>query len=472
MFEEHLQHRIFALIQQYAVQHNQPGYVVGGFVRDLFLGKASDDIDIVIEGDGIALAKNISSQLAGRPTVSVFKNFGTAHFRFEGKEWEFVGARKESYNHSSRNPSVEPASIQEDQQRRDFTINAMAISLGSDFGTLVDPFGGVADLNQGLIRTPDNPMITFSDDPLRMLRAVRFAARFGFTLHHSVIEAIKTLTGRLEIVAPERIAGELNKMLESVAPDKALFLLDHCGLLQHILPELHALKGVETIRGYGHKDNFTHTLQVTANVAAKEAHLWLRWAALLHDIGKAPTKKFDRERGWTFHGHDAVGARMVRKLFKRLHLPQNEKMEYVSKLVGLHLRPIGLVADGVSDSALRRLLFDAGDDIDDVLTLAEADITSGNQQKVKQYLHNFERLRISLAETEEKDRLRNFQPPIDGQEIMEFFALQPSREVGIIKNAIKDAILDGIIHNERSEAIDFMLKTAASIGLKPVKPIH
>ena len=467
MFKEYLLHKVFGIIHQRAVEKALRCYVVGGYVRDILLGRPSWDVDVVVEGDGIELAEYVASQLKPHPKVSVFKNFGTAHFSYDNTEWEFVGARSESYRRGSRNPEVLPATIEEDMLRRDFTINAMAISLGADFGELMDPFDGQGDLKKCLIRTPRDPQITFSDDPLRMLRAVRFASRFGFEIADDAFKSIKENGNRIGIVAPERIAEELNKMLMHKKPSAGFFLLDQCGLLPLILPELSALKGVENMHGVMHKENFTHTLMVIDNVAEVSESLWLRWAALLHDIGKAPTKKFDKVRGWTFHGHDAVGQRMVLKLFKRLHLPQNEKMHYVAKIVGLHLRPISLVEEGVTDSALRRLIFEAGDDLDDLLIHAEADITSANKQKVKLYLSNFTDLRTKLAETEEKDRIRNFQPPVSGEEIMEVFGIAPSREVGVIKNAIKDAILDGVIHNDREEAWQLMLEQGEKLGLKP-----
>jgi len=468
MFKDFLLHKVFGIIHQRAVEKALRCYVVGGYVRDILLERPSWDVDIVVEGDGIELAEYVASQLRPHPKVSVFKNFGTAHFVYDDTEWEFVGARSESYQRGSRNPEVVPATIEEDMLRRDFTINSMAVSLGADFGELLDLFNGQSDLNKGIIRTPRDPQITFSDDPLRMLRAVRFASRFNFELTPNVFQSIKNNIQRIGIVAPERISEELNKIIMHKKPSAGFFMLDRCGLLASIMPELIALKGVENMHGVMHKENFTHTLMVVDNVAEVSDSLWLRWAALLHDIGKAPTKKFDKVRGWTFHGHDAVGQRMVLKIFKRLHLPQNEKMHYVAKIVGLHLRPISLVEEGVTDSALRRLIFEAGDDLEDLLIHAEADITSANKQKVKQYLNNFTDLRTKLAETEEKDRVRNFQPPVSGEEIMEVFGIAPSREVGIIKNAIKDAILDGVIHNDRDEAWSLMLELGKNLGLKPV----
>ncbi|NLL28763.1 MAG: HD domain-containing protein [Bacteroidales bacterium] len=469
MILDYLQHKIFNIIHKRALEKNIKCFVVGGYVRDIFLKINSNDIDIVVEGNGIEMAEYVAQQLNPVPKVSVFKNFGTAHFVFEGIEWEFVGARSESYNPESRNPLVKPANIFEDQKRRDFTINTLAISLGDDFGTLHDPFNGIKDLENKIIRTPTDPFITFSDDPLRMLRAVRFASRFDFEITEEAQNSIKENLFRIKIIAPDRIAQELNKILMQNQPSKGIKLLDEFGLLQLILPELTDLKGVENMHGVMHKENFTHSLQVLDNIALKTDSLWLRWAALLHDIGKSPTKKYDPAKGWTFHGHDSVGQRMVYKIFKRLHLPQNEKMNYVAKIVGLHLRPISLVEEGVSDSALRRLIFEAGNDLEDLLLLASADITSANKKKVKQYLKNFEDLKIKLAETEEKDRIRNFQPPVSGEEIMEYFGIGPSREVGIIKNYIKDAIIEGIIHNDRDEAFNLMIKKGIELGLKAKK---
>jgi len=466
MFEQDLKHKVFDLIRQWSAQNHVRAFVIGGYVRDLIMGNPSKDVDIVVEGSGIELADWLAGKLKIKSGFQVFKNFGTAHFRYDGIDWEFVGARKESYKRNSRNPDVAPGTIEDDQKRRDFTINALALSLGDDFGALVDPFGGIADLNKGIIRTPLDPHITFDDDPLRMLRAVRFASRFGFKIVDPALEAIKKLAPRLDIVAPERISEEVSKMLLTEKPSVAFIQMEELGLLDRFLPQVSALRGVETKGKYVHKDNFHHSLGVVDNLSANSNNLWLRWSALLHDIGKAPTKRFQKGHGWTFHGHDAVGAKMVKRIFRDLRLPQNEKMTYVMKMVALHLRPIALVDDEVTDSAVRRLLFDAGDDIDDLMLLAEADITSGNQAKVKRYLNNFAHVRQKLIEIEEKDRVRNWQPPISGELIMETFAIEPSREVGIIKNAIKEAILDGEIQNEYNEAFEFMLKKGGELGLQ------
>jgi poly(A) polymerase len=469
MFEKHLKHKVFGLIRKWSAEQNIRAFVIGGYVRDLIMGNASKDIDIVVEGDGIELADWLAAELKIKNGFQVFKNFGTAHFVYDGIDWEFVGARKESYSRNSRNPAVEPGSIEEDQKRRDFTINALALSLGADFATLHDPFNGVGDLEKGIIKTPLDPVITFDDDPLRMLRAIRFASRFNFEIESSAYSAIKKLASRIDIVAPERVSDELSKMLMSDQPSQAFILLDECELLQRFLPQLTALKGVENKGKFAHKDNFRHSLGVVDNIAGKSDNLWLRWAALLHDIGKAPTKRFLKGHGWTFHGHDAVGAKMVKKVFRDLRLPQNEKMNFVIKMVALHLRPIALVEDIVSDSAVRRLLFEAGDDIDDLMMLADADITSGNKTKVERYLKNFVNVRQKLVEIEEKDRVRNWQPPISGEVIMETFGIKPSYEVGVIKNAIKEAILDGVIQNSYDEAFAFMLSKGIELGLTQKK---
>lgn len=466
MFEKNLNHKVFKLINKWAVAHNVRTFVVGGYVRDLFLNIKSKDVDIVVEGDGISLADYLLKELSVKKGYQVFKNYGTAHFTYDGIEWEFVGARKESYNHNSRNPRVQAGSIEDDQKRRDFTINTLFISLGNDYAQLTDPFNGLEDLKNGLIKTPLNPIETFNDDPLRMLRAIRFANRFNFKIDDSAFDAISSLSERIDIVAPERISEELNKMLMSEYPSNAFVLMDKCSLLSRFLPQLTALKGVENVGKFAHKDNFYHSLGVLENLAPKTNDLWLRWAALLHDIGKTPTKKFVKGHGWTFHGHDAVGAKMIKKIFQSLKLPQNDKMNYVIKMLALHLRPIALVQDVISDSAIRRLLFEAGDDIDDLMLLAEADITSGNKLKVKQFLKNFANLRIKLVEIEEKDKIRNWQSPISGTLIMEVFDLKPSRDVGNIKKAIKEAILDGEIKNTYEDAYKFMLKCGKKLGLK------
>ena len=448
-------------------------YAVGGVVRDFFLQRPCTDIDIVCVGSGIELAKATAASIDPKIKVAVYKNFGTAAFCYhhKGMLWqiEFVGARKESYRQESRKPIVEDGSLEDDQNRRDFTVNAMAVSLNKDtFGELVDPFGGIRDLNQGVLRTPLDPDITFSDDPLRMMRAIRFASQLNFRIDGTTFEAIGRNVERIAIVSKERIATELNKIVLSPKPSVGFKLLDVTGLLKLIFPELSALKGVETIDGRSHKDNFYHTLSVLDNVAQKSDDLWLRWAALLHDIGKPATKRFDPKIGWTFHGHEAKGSHMVRRIFKNLHLPLNGKERYVEKLVLLHLRPIILAEDIVTDSAVRRLLFEAGDDIDDLMTLCEADITSKNEVKVKRFMDNFALVRCKLVELEEKDRIRNFQPPVKGDEIMYIFGLQPCHEIGVIKDSIKDAILDGKIANSREEALAMMYKIAESLGLKPV----
>ena len=462
---------IFEYIRDIAGKLNQPTYVIGGYVRDLVMKNPSKDIDVVTVGDGLELASQVAKQLGRNAKVSYFKNFGTAQIRYktgDGRFWEieFVGARKESYARDSRKPIVENGTLEDDQHRRDFTINTLALSLNAnDFGALIDPFGGVNDIKNGIIQTPLDPKITFSDDPLRMLRAIRFAGRFNFTIDQKTWRGIIENVERIKIVSKERIVEELNKMLLSEKPSASLTLLRNSGLLRLILPELYALQGVENVEGKQHKDNFSHSLEVVDNVAQRSDDLWLRWAALLHDIGKAPTKRFDAEIGWTFHGHEVVGARMVNQIFTRLRLPQNEKNKYVHKLVLLHLRPIALVEEVVTDSAIRRLLFDAGDDIDDLMLLAEADVTSKNRRKVEQYLQNFILVRKKLQEVEEKDRLRNWQPPITGEIIMETFGLPQGREVGQIKNAIREAILDCVINNDYDEAYRFMLKTAEELGI-------
>ncbi|MDR0363467.1 MAG: CCA tRNA nucleotidyltransferase [Bacteroidales bacterium] len=473
--KEHLTHSIFGYIQQAADSLGQPTFVVGGFVRDLIMRNPTKDIDVVTVGDGLKLASLVANKLGRHVKVHYFKNFGTAQIKYKTKqegecEVEFVGARKESYQRNSRKPIVENGTLEDDQNRRDFTINALAIGLNNNnFGTLIDPFDGLEDIKNGIIRTPLDPHITFSDDPLRMLRAIRFAGRFNFTIEPATWNGIVDTIDRINIISKERIAEELNKMLLSDKPSDSFILLHKSGLLKIILPELENLRGVENVDGKQHKDNFYHTLEVLDNVAKKNSDLWLRWAALLHDIGKAPTKKYDPQTGWTFHGHEVVGARMANKIFARLRLPQNEKNKYVYKLVLLHLRPIALVEEIVTDSAIRRLLFDAGDDIDNLMTLAEADITSKNRKKVAQYLQNFALVRQKLQEVEEKDRIRNWQPPITGEIIMETFGLQPGREVGMIKNAIREAILDCEIDNTYEDAYDFMLYAAKRIGLTPTK---
>lgn len=466
--KEHLKHPIFSIISEIVSKEKLESYVIGGFVRDIFLKRDSKDIDIVVIGSGIELAQKVAAK-AGNPKVSVFKNFGTAMLKFKDLEIEFVGARKESYNRNSRKPIVENGSLEDDQKRRDFTINALALSLHKDnFGELLDPFGGIDDLNNRIIKTPMDPMITFSDDPLRMMRAIRFATQLNFTISDVTFEAIKENKERIHIISKERIIEELNKIVMSKKPSIGFKLLDKCGLLPIIFPEFHKLKGRETRNGISHKDNFYHTLEVLDQLVPYSDNLWLRWSALLHDIAKPNTKKFVKGIGWTFHAHNFVGEKMVPRIFKSMKLPLNEKMKFVQKMVLLHMRPIVLAQEEVTDSAVRRLLFDAGDDIDELMKLCEADITSKNEAKVKRFLDNFQLVRRKLKEVEEKDAIRNFQPPIDGQEIIDTFNLSPCKTIGDIKLAIKDAILDGIIPNEREAAYDFMIKKGKELGLEPV----
>lgn len=460
--------QLFEKIAQAAQQLKVPAYAIGGFVRDKILKRKTKDIDIVCVGDGIALAHEVAACFRPKPKVNFFKSYGTAQIRLPHVELEFVGARKESYERSSRNPKVSSGTLEDDQNRRDFTINAMAISLNKeDFGTLIDPFGGLQDIQDRIIRTPLAPAQTFSDDPLRMMRAIRFATQLQFHIEVHCFESIRENAERINIISKERIADELNKIMMSPRPSIGLDLLFRSGLLQRIIPQLTALAGTEYVDNKGHKDNFYHTIQVVDNIARHTDNLWLRWAALLHDIGKAPTKKFEPGHGWTFHGHEIVSGRLVPKIFNNLRLPTNDRMQYVKKLIELHHRPVSLTKENITDSAIRRLLFDAGDDIDDLMTLCEADITSKNREKVTRYLENFELVRDRLKEVEEKDRIRNWQPPVTGEEIMSTFGLPPSREVGTIKTAIREAILDGLIPNEHDAARAFMLRFAAEIGIRP-----
>lgn len=467
--KERFSQKIFKQIGEIADELGMECYVVGGYVRDIFLERPSKDIDVVVVGSGIAIAEALGKRLGKGAHVSVFKNFGTAQLKYRGTEVEFVGARKESYTHDSRKPIVENGTLEDDQNRRDFTINALAVCLNNArYGQLVDPFDGMADMRERIIRTPLDPDITFSDDPLRMMRCIRFATQLNFYIDDETFDSLSRNVERIAIISKERIADELNKIILSPTPSKGFVELDRSGLLPLIFPELSALQGVETKNGRAHKDNFYHTLEVLDNISQQTDNLWLRWAALLHDIAKPATKRWEPKVGWTFHNHNFVGERMIPNIFRTMKLPMNEKMKYVQKMVSLHMRPIVIADEEVTDSAVRRLLFEASDDIDDLMLLCEADITSKNLERKQRFLNNFQLVRQKLKDLEERDRIRNFQPPISGEEIMETFGLAPCQQVGSIKSAIKDAILDGIIPNEYEPARAYMLEKAAKMGLKPM----
>ena len=459
--------KLFKIISEAAERNNQSVYIVGGYVRDLLMKrKASTDIDFVTEQSGIELAQNVAKDIDPKLKVSVFKTYGTAMIKYKDLELEFVGARKESYTENSRKPEVEGGTLEDDQKRRDFTINAMAISLNKDnFGELIDPFNGIEDLEKEILRTPIEPAQPYSDDPLRMMRAVRFASTLNFTIEEKSLEAIKQEAERIKIVSMERIMVEFNKIMLSEKPSVGLKLMEQTGLLKLVIPELIELKGVEEVEGQTHKDNFYHTLEVVDNISENTDNLWLRWSALLHDIGKAPTKKFVEGTGWTFHGHEFLGSKMTKTLFQRLKLPLGSDMKYVQKMVKLSSRPIALISDDASDSALRRLLFDAGENLEDLFTLCKADITTKNSKKQEKFKRNFEYVAVKIKEVEEKDQVRNFQPPITGEEIMEMFKLQPGREIGILKEKVKEAILEGEIPNEKEEATKFVIAEAEKLGL-------
>lgn len=460
---------LFHKITEVADSLNIECYLVGGYVRDIFLQRPTNDIDVVVVGSGIEIAEQFAKALGRGAHLSVFRNFGTAQVKWHGQEIEFVGARKESYTHDSRKPIVENGTLEDDQNRRDFTINAMAICLNKDrLGELIDPFNGIRDLEDGIIATPLDPDITFSDDPLRMMRCIRFATQLNFVIEDETFKALERNKERIKIISEERIIEELNKCISSPTPSKGFVELQRCGLLPIIIPEISALDCVETKNGRAHKNNFYHTLEVLDGVASKSDNLYLRWAALLHDIGKPRSKRWEPTIGWTFHNHNFIGEKMIKPLFRRLKLPLDERMKYVAKLVGLHMRPIAIADDIVTDSAVRRLLFEAGDDIDDLMLLCEADITSKNEQRKKNFLHNFQIVRQKLIDIEEKDKIRNFQPPVDGEEIMRLFNLPPCQQVGTLKMALKDAILDGKVANNHEEALSFILKKAKEIGLQPI----
>ena len=460
---------IFNNVAEVADQINQETYVVGGFVRDYLLNRGQKkDIDFVTVGNGILLAKELSNKLGNTSQVSVFKRFGTAMFKYEQTELEFVGARKESYSEDSRKPHVEDGTLEDDQKRRDFTINTLAISMNKEnFGELIDPFNGVEDLNNKIIKTPLEPNVTYSDDPLRMMRAIRFAAQLHFEIEKDSFQAIIDNADRINIVSFERVMDEFQKIMMTDKPSVGLLLLEQSGLLQHILPELVALKGIEEVEGQKHKDNFYHTLEVVDNISENTDNVWLRWAALLHDIGKAVTKRFDKKVGWTFHSHEFVGSKMTVKLFRRLKLPLGNQMKYVQKLVMMSSRPIAVVTDDATDSALRRLLFDAGEDFDDLITLCKADITTKNEKKQRRFKQNFEVVEQKIKDVEERDRVRNFQPPISGEEIMKIFDIQPGKEIGILKNAIKEAILEGEVENNYNSALEFVINMGKDLNLEP-----
>ena len=468
-FTKSLSEPLFQVIRGVVSELEVEAYVIGGFVRDQLLGRRQKkDIDIVAVGSGIELAQAVQKKLKGAKPVQIFKTYGTAMIHWKGIDIEFVGARKESYAAHSRNPEVAPGTLEDDQNRRDFTINALAVSLNeSDFGILLDPFDGLTDLKDKILKTPLDPEVTYSDDPLRMLRAIRFATQLDFRIEEVSLNAITENAARIEIITKERVVEELTKILASDKPSKGFILLEKTGLLNHILPELIALKGVEEVEGQRHKDNFYHTLEVVDNLCPHSDNIWLRWAALFHDIGKAPTKKFKPPTGWTFHNHEFVGAKMIYKIFKRLKMPLNDKMKYVQKMVFMSSRPIIIAEDHVTDAAVRRLVFDAGEYIDDLITLCEADITTKNPKRFERYHNNFKIVREKIIAVEEKDHLRNFQPPVSGEAIMNFFGLKPSREIGVIKEAIKEAILEGEIPNEFEAAFEKMKEEGKKLGLKP-----
>lgn len=467
--DEHLRGSVFHVVGDVADDLGRECYVVGGYVRDILLERPSKDIDFVTVGSGIEVAEAVAKALGPRTSLAVFRTYGTAQVKSRDVELEFVGARRESYTRNSRNPIVEDGTLEDDQQRRDFTVNAMAICVNKDnYGVLIDPFDGIGDMERRIIRTPLDPDITFSDDPLRMMRAIRFATQLGFDIYPETFDAITRNKERINIITRERIVDELMKIMKAAKPSRGFYLLKKCGLLDLIMPELAALSGIEVVNGRGHKDNFEHTLQVLDNVAEKSNYVWLRWAALFHDIAKPVTKAYDKTIGWTFHNHNFIGAKMIPRIFKKMKMPMDAKMKYVQKLVELHMRPIALVEDTVTDSAVRRLIFDAGDNIEDLMLLCEADITSKNQDKVKRFLDNFILVREKMKEIEEKDRIRNFQPPVDGLEIMRVFGLEPCHEVGALKEKIKNAILDGEIGNNHEEAYAYMLARAAEMGLTPI----